>query len=540
MNNSPLPYIQTLNTIFEDALSEAYRITDSKKRMGILPYLQAIYRRWYYSAIIEDSFLTPANITESICRHYSQPASTYPVVHRRGKSKFTGLDITLMEYSLDNHPIIADMALLFEYCTPYIDLSENEAFSPAQAIEIGAKLSLNDPHYGAYLLEVALRMKFIKKMPSVGVHRYRLTDNAVKKLEMSFPRELLYEIVDTTISIAAKALQSLVMLPEILFTPSFIRSLLTVPMETDDIFSRIYDVLGYDLEDLVDIVGSAHDDDDEPDDLDMDLLIGTFMAGVLLDKFFFTPFGHFLKLIRPLYVLPFEIEGEIAEYITISHDPEESIIAFFAPCSSYTLTDMGLELFEVQKTEENYVDVTKVVPFDSMKDSVFSSKEALGLFAAVAKHLGPMHSREAPPPKEVYTFRARLQSDTAIWAHIQMPPDTTLDDLYIEIADCLDLKDNGDYSFFHDKTENRFAEYPAPKRVRRGCKNTANIALENLDFERQKHMLLAAYNQAVPFGGENPTERVQLEMMHKKPAQDYYEYPRVSRLSPGLCDRMEW
>jgi len=539
MNNTPLTYIQTLNSIFEDALSEAYRLSDPKKRTGVLPYLQAIYRRWYYSALIEESFLTPANITESIFRHYNQSPLTCPVVRRRGKAKFTGVDIDLIEYSLDKHPLITDMALLADYCTPHVDLSDNEAFSPAQAMEIGAMLSLNDPHYGAFLLEVFLRMKLLKKIPSVGVNRYKLTDNAVKTLETTQPRELFSEAVDITINIAAKALQSLVMLPETLFTPAFIRSLLATPMETDEIFSRMYDVLGYDLEDLVDIVGTAQDEED-PDDSDLDLLVGTFMAGVLLDKFFFTPFGHFLKLIRPLYVLPFEIESEIADYITVSHDPEESVIAFFAPCSSYTLTDMGLELFGVQKTEENYVDVKKAIPFDHMKETVFSSKEALGLFAAVAKHLGPIHTRESLPPKEVYTFRARLAKDSTIWAHIQMPPDTTLDDLYAEIAECLELKENDDYSFYHDKTENRFAEYPAPKRVKRGSKKTADITLESLDFERQKHMLMVAYNQAIPFGGEEPTVRVQIEMMHLKPAQDYHEYPRICRLSPGLMARMEW
>jgi len=539
MNETPLTYIQTLNSLFEDALTDAYRITDPKKRTGILPYLQALHRRWYYSAIIEESFLSPANITEAICRHYNLSAATYPIIHRRSAAKFTGINLELVEYSLDEHPIIDDLILLVDYCTPHIDLSENETFTSAQALEFGAKLSLNDPHYGAYLLEVALRMKLLKKIPSVGVHRYKLAPGAEKKLNSTPPRELFQDIVETTINIAAKALQNLVMLPETLFTPAFIRSLLTVPMETDEIFSRIYEILGYDLEDLVDIVGASQETDD-PEDADMDLLIGTFMAGVLLDKFFFTPFGHFLKLIRPLYVLPFELETEIADYIDVSQDPEEGIIAFFAPCSSYTLTDMGLEIFDVQKSEDNYVDVTKVVPFEHMKETVFSSAEALGLFAAVAKHLGPMRTREAPPPEEVLTFRARLARDSTIWAHVQMPPDSTLDDMYIEIAESLDLKENGDYSFFHDKTENRFAEYPAPKRAKRGTKKTAHSPIESLDFERQKHMLLVTYNQAVPFGGDDPTVKVQIEMLNKKPAQEHYTYPRVSRISSALMDRMEW
>ena len=551
MTKAPLDYIQTLNSLFEEAIQDAYRMSDAKKRTGILPYLQAIYRRWYYSALIEESFLTPANILEAICRSHNESPNTYPVAHRRSKAKFTGVKFELIEYSLDNHPIVADLGLVIDYCSPYVDLHDGEMFTPPQAMELATMLSLNDPHYAAFLLEIALRMKLLAKVPSVGVNRYKPSPSATNKvnrankadkadkMEATHPREMFQDIVEATINIGAKALQGLTMLPETLFTPTFIRSLLTSPMETDEIFSRMYDVLGYDLEDLVDIV-SATQEEEEPDDTDIDLMLGTFMAGVMLDKFFFTPFGHFMKLIRPAYVLPFELEGEISDYVAVSSDPEESVIAFFAPCSSYTLTDMGLEFFDVQKNKDNYIDVTEVVPFEHMKATVFSSKEALTLFAAVAKHLGPLRSQEAMPPEDVFTFRVRLASDTTVWAHLQMPTDATLHETYQEITDFLDLKENDDYSFFHDKTENRFAEYTSQKRTKRGGKKTSDSPLDSLDFERQKHMLLVAYNQAVPFGGDDPIVHVQLEMLSKNPADPKEDYPRVSRVSKGLREITEW
>ena len=517
--------IQKLHALFEQNFMAAYRSSNTNKRRGILPYLQSVYRRWYYSTLVEDVPLSPANLTESISVHYGQAAATYPVAYARSKSKFTGVDMKLVEYSPDNHPMVDDMRLLVDYCTPHIDMGP-DAFKPAQALELGERVSLNDPLYAAFLLEICFEMKLITKVPSVGVSRYKPAARAVKALAAPC-RDILADIVDAAITIASRGLQNLVMLPDSLFTPAFVRSLLHEPMFTDDIFAKVYDALGYDMDDMLDLTM----DEDGLDSMDVDLLAGTFMTGVLLDKFFFTPFGHFMKLIRPLYILPFEFGAEIVEFINVSDDPQENTIAFFAPCSSYTLTDLGLECLDVDKTDDNYMDAAKAAPFEQMKDTIFSSREALSIFAEIAKHLSPMHIED--PPEEVYTFRVRLESDTTIWAHLQMPSDADLHDMYEEIADCMGLKDNSDYIFYHDKKENRFAEYASNKRAKRGRK-TSDAFLDDLDFSHQKQMLLVAYNQKLPFGGADPTVRLELEMMGAKPPDAGQEYPRVSRVSKGL------
>ena len=531
--------IQKLHALFSHNFLEAYRNINPRKRRNVLPFMQSIYRRWYYSAIIEDTPLSPANLLESICAHYGQPAATYPVAHARNKSKLTGIDVQLTEYSLDKHPIVDDMRLLLDYCTPHVDLLESDTFTVVQALELGEQTNLNDPLYAAFLLEAALEMRLVVKVPSVGVNRFKPAGKAGHATPadeiMAAPcKDIFREIIDAAITIASRGLQNLVMLPESLFSPAYVRSLLMVPMFTDDIFARVYEVLGYDMDEVMDF---TLEEGSDMDSLDVDLLAGTFMTGVLLDKFFFTPFGHFMKLIRPLYILPFDFGSEITDYINTSDIPEEGAIAFFAPCSSYTLTDLGLECFGITKTEDNYLDAAKAVPFEQMKDTIFSSSEALGVFAEIAKHLSPLRFEE--PPEDIYTFRVRLEKDTAIWAHVQMPSDSTLHDMYVEIADCLGLKDNSDYTFYHDKVENRFAEYASQRRAKRG-RRTSDAQLEDLDYEHQNQMLLVAYNQALPFGDEEPTIRLQLEMLHAKPPEIGHEYPRVSRVSKGLKESLEF
>jgi len=524
--------IQKLHALFDHNFMGVYRSANPGKRRSVLPYLQSIYRRWYYSTLIEDAPLSPANLVESICAYYNQPAATYTVAHARNKSKLMGIDMRLIEYSLDNHPMVDDMRLLMDYCTPYIDLQAGDTFTTTQALEMGELVSMNDPLYAAFLLEVSLEMRLVVKVPSVGINRFKPAVQA--KEVMAAPcRDIFSRIIETAITIASKGLQNLVMLPDSLFSSAIIRSLLEKPMFTDDIFAKVYETLGYDMDEVMDFTA---DDNSSLEDLDVDLLAGTFMTGVLLDKYFFTPFGHFMKLIRPLYILPFDFGSEVTDYINVSDDPEEGTIAFFAPCSSYTLTDLGLECLNIAKTEDNYLDTKKAIPFEQMKDTLFGSPEALAIFAEIARHLSPLRIDE--PPEDVYTFRVRLQNDTSIWVHVQMPSDASLHDMYTEIADCLGLKDNSDYTFYHDKAENPFVEYTSPRRTKRGRK-TSDIALEDLDFERQKQMLLVAYNQALPFGEEEPTICLQLELLHSKPPEAGHEYPRVSRVSKGFRESLE-
>ena len=158
------------------------------------------------------------------------------------------------------------------------------------------------------------------------------------------------------------------------------------------------------------------------------------------------------------------------------------------------------------------------------------------MFVEIGRHISGMQLDGIPPDddgEKIYTFRIRLQSDTSLWIHLQIPEDFTLHDMYIEIVEQFHLKDNDDYSIYHDKTENRFVEYTSDKHLKRG-KKFVGIALSDLDFERQKQMLMVAHNQAIPFGPVAPTMRFEIELMHIKPADEEIDYPRVSRVSAGM------
>jgi hypothetical protein len=314
-------------------------------------------------------------------------------------------------------------------------------------------------------------------------------------------------------------------------------------METDDIFARVFDVMGYDIEELLDITNMPIPDGMSPEHLgfDMELLSGTFIMGIVLDRFFFTPFGHFLRIIRPMYALPFAFTEEVVDYVNVCDEPDEAFVAFFAPCSSYTLTDLGLKALNIKPTEDNYFDASEL-QFENMKDAIFVDEYTLRTFVDMAQHLSPL-ALAGGLPNAVHTFRIRLESDTSVWMHLQVPDNFTLADLYEEAVQYFNLKNNGEFSFFHDKTENRFAEYPSAKRaVKSKTPKTQaeDCPLSELDFEHMNQLILAAYNQNSIFAQEPPTIRLQLERLSEK-APDFGEmYPQVARMSKNMKMQTDW
>jgi len=523
---------------------DVYRDVPSRRRRKLLPYVQAIHRRWYHATLIENTPFSPANLMESLCRYFKQEPDSYIVPMLRTPSKVTGMDLAMKSYTLEKHLIVEDMRVIIKYCSPHIDLAEEGCFTDTQSLEVAANLSMVDPHYASFLLEVALWMKLLIKMPSLYVNKMQITEECHQLMEAS-NEDILRKIVDATISLTAFGLRNSMPMPEHIFTETFVRELLTVPMETDDLFAKVFDHMGYDIEDLLEISNTTVPEgtnlmDLEDFGVDMELLSGTFVMGIVLDRFFFTPFGHFLRMIRPMYALPFDFESEINEYANVCEDPEEAFVAFFAPCSSYTLTDLGLEIMGVKATAENYLDIGELIPFDTMKDTIFASPESMAIFVDMARQLSPLVF-QGDVPDSVYTFRVRMAEDSTMWVHLQMPDDATLHQLYEEITDAFELIPNDDYSFFHDKTENRFAEYASTKQPttkgkgkRASSNKTADIPLNALDFAHMQHMVLATFNQSLPFSQVSPTIRFNLERMNEKTPDINLEYPRISRESAAM------
>jgi hypothetical protein len=523
-------YVGVINGLFERSFADAYRMTTSRKKRRLMQYIGALHRRWYYSNLIENTSFSPANIMDSLAAHFSEDEPVFRVA-LKSEARFTGFDIQIIPGGA-KHPIIADLRRVAEYCLPHADIHEGDIFYEGQLLELIEDLSICDPAYPSFLLDLALKMKLLTKLPSVHINRIEAAQDYETRLDGEF---IFDEIVNAAIAVCAYNLRELVALPEVLFTDSYVRAMLTEPLETDAVFEQVYESIGYTLDDLVSFAENAGE-------LDFDteegaFLAGTFMMGIVLDQHFFTPFGYYLKLIKPMYVLPFEFENEIKEFFegaTFTND--QVYIAFFAPCSSYTLTKLGLECFKVKPNEENFIDTALHLPFDSYKEMFFGDPDMVNIMLHMAKMFPPTEGGFAPV-SDIYAFRVRMEP--ALWLDVHMPSHATLDDFFEEICDCFPLRESEEYSFFHSAEESPFSEYPSPKRAKKNAKKRSSARLESIDFDHEKQMILAVHAQALPFSGAAPTVRLTIEMRGTPEKVKGRGYPWVSRISKALKAQIE-
>jgi len=526
-------YMQAIHSLFNDEFVDVYQEMEPKVRRRVLPYLQSIYRRWYHSTFIDNIHFSPANIVTTIGYYCGAPANTHiaaTITPPFSKNEKVGMKV--LRYSTDAHPIVADIRLLVKSCTPHIDLCEEWCFSDAQAMKIAKKLSLYDPYYASFLLEVACKLNLLTRMPSLYVQRVQVSPTADAVLALP-DAELLIQIVEAVIEMTAMGLQNTLPAPVSIFTEEGLRDLILNPLTTDEILEQAFSALGYDLNMLpLSNVFSDADDFSEEAESAAELMSGIFVLGIMLDRLFFTPFGYFLRLIRPIYAVPFSIEAEIAQYAFAIDQLDDEFAAFFAPCTSYSLTDLGLELFQAEPTNRNYFDSRMVLPREVL-DAAFTSPIGIRIFIQAALESIPVSEM----PNAIYTFCVYDIKDPEAWVHIQIPKALSLHHLYEEVIDAL-YGDEGDiYSFFHGKIENPFVEYvggiesermkrAGGKRDARALKKYTNTPLAMLDFGHMGEMLLVVNGIF--------RQKFRLEWLSESAPKPLEHYPKVSKLSVAI------
>ena len=525
MNDQYTHYADLINQHFTRTFDILYKKSDKQQRTKLLPCLSNIYRRWYYSSIIENTYLTPANIFESLNRQYGESPTLSPTVHTRTPVNYTGLSFSYQQYNKNNHPVVADFRAIIDFCRPDIELTENDQMPEDLAATAAKDLHMNDPYYATYLLAIALEMGFLVKIPSIHANHAGLARGVERRLSIS-DDALFDKIVTSTLHFASKSLSELIPLPVPLFDEEYLVSILKDPVETDVIFQRLYDTIGVDIEDLIGL-----DIFEELDMLDMAVISGTYLLGIVLDKFFLTPFGHYLKMIRPIYMLPFDFENEISIYLDSYIEEDEIGIAFYAPCSRYYLTEMGLKYFDAHPSPANYLDIEHKLNFEEAAALFDNSQKGKNLPDIQA--LSSVFDRESC----IYSLKVKYLNDQRMWLNIDVSDITSLHRLYLELAYYFDLDKNGEYTFFPDETENPFMAYASPSKPRR-AKKAADTALSALSLKEKQVMILAVSYPRV--GGAKHREKWTLEVVKIHQGKPGQTYPMVTRLGKALQEYFEW
>ena len=565
--------LETLHSHFEESFLAPYRKLGRHQQAAARKALHAIYRKWYHSPLTEAMFFSPSCIASAIGegRGANAEVCTFPVF----PAKQGSIGMRVAEFSCESHPIIADMEVVVGYCSPHIDIHLSGNLTIRQAEEMAAGLSIRDDFYSSYLFDTAVWLGLLAKLPSLHIKRYGVTEKWDEFAGLPC-REALELLLEATVALAERRLGHVT--GDTVFNRKFIWGLLVAePLSIEQIVDAAFDRLGYNLYEIYAEAAADEDPGDgrrklaqtrlmagiqaELEDLAIDgieieteknldeeqdekkqnekLMESARIIGMSVDRILLVPLGHYLKVIRPLYEQPVDVAREIEEFLHIIANRAMSIYVFCETSAMFRLTKLGQQLLGLDRAPDGALPMPEFAcdMFEEFDGSGgLSDRESLARLMAEASKIMPVMLTNMAYGL-LMTFKVWQASAPARWMHLQIYESASLHELYLKIADSFELRPTMEYTFFHDKVDNPFAEYPSEARAERmkNSRKNTDTDLRTLCLGRaNRHLSLVAFNQGRFFSQEPSVQRFGIELLKMRDATGDEDCPRVLRMSRAM------
>lgn len=292
----------------------------------------SLFKKWYYSAVVANTTITPAQIVE-----YLDPDSVSYKIKNLDYKDESNLSYKKINYSIDSHPITYDFKNILSLGKNSIQFDDIGRLVNISKIELNELLSSSEDNYIYYLLELAMEMKLVTTIPSIGVVTFQTTNSADDILKLD-NRKLFDLMLDGAYELTKNKI-----ITNKTGHKKHIKEWITEFTEVDNV-----------MRSLMELENGKNYTDDE---FSMFLL----EMGILFDKYFLTPYGYYFKLINPYYGMPFDIINEFMFIDSLAEDYGEIYLEdyediMYSPCTSYSLSKLGIEYYEKQSLEKTQLD----------------------------------------------------------------------------------------------------------------------------------------------------------------------------------------
>lgn len=420
---------------FTNDFNSIYIHMTGRQRREIARLAPTLFVRWYYSALFQETILSPSAIIESQRENQVYGKGLYSLCLNVKNFSGDTLDFSFSRnyYSVEDHPIYNDLAVLYRYMSPVLYLNEDLSLKEKDICILQKNLSISDRYYVEYLFRLGGNLGMYSKMASIFEPCVQ-PDPEFERFFLLEPEQRFSLIIDISREICASVLNSEFPYDFCVISSDTINGFLEKPRSIDDMFISIYHSIGIDLDDIL-----KRSNDGDVDSMDSAVISSAYYLGILMDKYFIYIFGHYLRLIRPLYSCPVSISETVnALFTTIAMDGDRKP-DLFMPCTTYIHTQLGKVLFV----------------HDSDKPSKHPPIPIEKIYASlVAEKLAAQACIDTDEPETIYTFRVFLDRDKHLWKKVELEGSTPLKMVYLHLMLMFSLRAKVKYSVrFIDKNK---------------------------------------------------------------------------------------
>ncbi|MBE6051040.1 MAG: hypothetical protein E7214_10425 [Clostridium sp.] len=283
---------------FKNDFKESYTLADDIKEFVLFNYRDTVFRKWLFSPILEETYLTPNYIINTIAQE----------IHSGNYNIIPHMNITLDKYDIkfdvkwiinseEMSPVIEDLEILMNYCNPTLIKREDNSFLLDDGEKVINEINFRSAYYINYLLNLGVKLGIFKEITSIGCQVYQLGDNCNEYSKLSNEQKV-NEIVKNSIEVAKQEIESEYDIED----ANFILELLNNDITDED----FYRYLLSDEDGKLDLL----DEKENMNFFDMDMVkkIKELKLGVNIDINFTCIFGYYLGIITPVYRDVFFIE----------------------------------------------------------------------------------------------------------------------------------------------------------------------------------------------------------------------------------------
>lgn len=504
-----------LLNIFLDSFGSVYKYLSVSQKSYLQKYIPTIYNKWYYSSLLMDTILSPANIfAEEYSEkdiHYSTSAFNINVdKNSNGVLKYK---FKIVKYSQENHPIINDLKLVVSHCAPDASLTQDNTFEYDTEKYILNNISIQDMFYLEYLIELAFQLNLIETIPSIYSNKVQASCIWLDFFKKS-SSDILDSIIKASISVSTLKLSENVYLGRTGITEKMITSFLKKPSSTDSLFKKIYDSIGLDLDKIMSLSDDA--DITIPESL---LITSTFYFGIIIDKWFFSIFGTYLKLIQPIYFETYNFKEEL-HFLCSTFEANSGIIPdIFSPCTCYSITPLGEIIFTKGKKTKNIQELPKIVDIDTIITTIKTDMDN--------KAYKDLIEEEEFLLSDIYTFKIKQINNIRCWKTVEVEGLNSLHEFSEELFFIFGYDESDDYRYTINDIRGYTHVYVA-ENLKKSMLKSSSITINELNMiKNQKFLFTATPDRSLRF---------EIELIKITSKNSNINYPRIVKQSKYLME----